>query len=600
VVRAVSGALSAQTSYTIRAASSVALTLAAVSGDMQTGAPGAVLGTPLTVVLKDSLGNPAPGQAVTFTASPGGQIVSSSTATDANGNASAVLRLPASASLALVTAQAAHQVVTFSASAAAFSLTNFPAISQVVAGTLGKGMDTIRAKGSLLAAVAGIILYHQMRGELSSPNGPADPVTLNAFLLTGDGFITLSGSTEQIVNLWRVGTFVAGNVDVSIEQADLNTVRTLVAGGWPVLLALALANNQGSHFVVATGIAADGSLIIADPDPSYGQTNLNGYLNAGATLSGAVRLLPRAPALPNSFLIVSNGSVQVSSVAGACGSTLSFPGVAAAASVTLSAPPGTLYFRSCAGNSSVYELDGSGEGFLDDLTTANTHVALLGTTVAQQIAGSPGSWTISPLQTTLFTSGIVNAASLTPDIAPGGLVSIFGAGLAGSSVTVNGESASVLAALPFQINAQIPSDIPTGTATVAVTSAAGSATAQIALSSVAPEIFTISPAQAGIANQDNTLNTASNPASRGAVIVIYGTGFGAVGSSGGVSPVRAPLSVVIGGSTLAPLFAGLAPGVVGLYQVNVALPSSMPPGLALPLYLKQGNASSAPVTVAVQ
>jgi uncharacterized protein (TIGR03437 family) len=110
----------------------------------------------------------------------------------------------------------------------------------------------------------------------------------------------------------------------------------------------------------------------------------------------------------------------------------------------------------------------------------------------------------------------------------------------------------------------------------------------------------LSNAQAAITNQDNTLNTASNPASRGAIIVIYGTGFGAVGSAGGLSPAKAPVSVVVGGSTLTPAFAGLTPGTVGLYQVNVALPATTPPGLALPLYLKQGNASSAPVTVAVQ
>jgi uncharacterized protein (TIGR03437 family) len=599
-VRAVSGTLSAQTSYTIRAASSVAMTLTAVSGDQQTGAPGAVLGTPLTVLLKDNLGNPAAGQAVTFTASPGAQIGSASSITDANGHASAILRLPSSASLALVTAQAAHQVVTFSASAVAFSLTNFPAISQVVAGTLGKGSDTIRAKGSMLAAAAGIVLYHQMRGELSAPNGLADPVTLNAFLQTSDGFVTLSGSAEQTVNLWRVGTFVAGNIDVSIEQADLDTVRSLVASGSPVLLALALANNQGSHFVVATGIAADGSVVISDPDPSFGQTNLNGYLNGGATLSGAARLLPQSPASPSTFLLVSNSSVQVSSVAGVCGSSLSFPGVAAASSVTLPTAPGTLYFHPCAGTSSVYELDGSGIGFLDDLTTAGTHVAMLGTAAAQQIAGSAGAWTISPLMETLFSSGIVNAASLTSDIAPGGIVSIFGAGLAGSSVMVNGEAAAVLAALPFQVNAQIPADIPVGTATVTVASGNGSASAPVAISAVAPEIFTLSPTQAAIVNQDNSLNTSSNPAARGAVLVIYGTGFGAVGSSSGLNPVITPLSVVVGGVTLTPAFAGITPGSIGLFQVNVALPVNLPPGLALPLYLKQGNAISAAVTVAIQ
>ena len=88
---------------------------------------------------------------------------------------------------------------------------------------------------------------------------------------------------------------------MSIEQTDLGTLRSLVAGGSPVLLALALAGNQGSHFVVATGVAADGSVLISDPDPSFGQTNLNGYLNGLATLAGAVRLLPQAPAFPERF-----------------------------------------------------------------------------------------------------------------------------------------------------------------------------------------------------------------------------------------------------------------------------------------------------------
>jgi uncharacterized protein (TIGR03437 family) len=230
----------------------------------------------------------------------------------------------------------------------------------------------------------------------------------------------------------------------------------------------------------------------------------------------------------------------------------------------------------------------------------DTHIAFPGTSTAQQIAGFPGAWVISPLKTTLFSGGIVNAASLTPDIAPGGIVSVFGAGLGASSVTVNGESAGILAALPFQINAQMPFDIPSGTATVAVTSSAGGATAEVTVSSVAPEIFTIAPNQAAITNQDNSLNTTSNPASRGSSIVIYGTGFGAVGSSNGLSPVKTSLSVVIAGSQLTPAFAGLTPGAIGLYQANVPLPSTLAPGLSLPLYLKQGAAASSAVTVAIQ
>jgi uncharacterized protein (TIGR03437 family) len=600
VVRAaqVSGTLAAQATYTVRAASSVAMTLTALSGDLQTGAPGALLAAPLTIQLKDNLGNPAPGQPVTFAASPGGQIVSASTLTDANGQASATLRLPPSAGVALVTAQAAHQVVTFSASSAAFSLTNFPALSQVVGGTLGNGPDTIRAKGSMLTAAADIILYYQQRGELAAPNGLADPVTLNAFLSEGDGFVSLNGSAEQTVNLWRLAAFVAGNMSVSVEQTDLNTLRALVAGGSPVLLALAIAGNQGSHFVVATGIGADGSVLISDPDPSFGQTNLNGYLGGLATVTGAVRLLPQAPA--SGFVIISNGAAQASSVAGSCGSALGFPGVSAVASVNLSSPPGNIFFLPCPGTASIYELDGSGSGFLDALTTAATHVSFAGSANALQIAGSAGAWSISPLVTSLFTNGIVNAATLTPDLAPGGIASIFGVGLGASSVKMNGEAVNILAALPFQINAQIPFDIPPGAITVAVTSASGNAIEAATLTAVAPEIFTISASQAAITNQDNTLNTASNPAARGSSIVIYGTGFGNVGSAAGVNPVKTAMFVMFAGAALTPSFAGLTPGSLGLYQVNVAIPPATAPGLALPLYLTQGAASSNTVTVAIE
>ena len=47
-------------------------------------------------------------------------------------------------------------------------------------------------------------------------------------------------------------------------------------------------------------------------------------------------------------------------------------------------------------------------------------------------------------------------------------------------------------------------------------------------------------------------------------------------------------------------FAGLTPGFVGLYQANVILPDTFPPGLSLPLTLKQGDAVSNTVVVSIQ
>ena len=233
-------AATAQGSYTVRSVASAPPTISVVSGDRQIGAPGAQLVQPLVVVVQDQNGNPLPGQAVTFSASPGAQVAPVSSVTNASGQASTTLRLPSAAGIMLATAQAGTKVVTFSAQSTAFSLTNFPALSQAVPGTLGNGTDTIQQKGALLTAIASIVRYYQSLSQLAQPNGLADPATLNRFLksfcLTDpqgnpicDGFVSLAQSTEQTANLWRVGAFVGNDVSVSIEQVNLNAVRDLVA-----------------------------------------------------------------------------------------------------------------------------------------------------------------------------------------------------------------------------------------------------------------------------------------------------------------------------------------------------------------------------------
>jgi uncharacterized protein (TIGR03437 family) len=63
---------------------------------------------------------------------------------------------------------------------------------------------------------------------------------------------------------------------------------------------------------------------------------------------------------------------------------------------------------------------------------------------------------------------------------------------------------------------------------------------------------------------------------------------------------NAPVVVSIGGAAIPAAFAGLTPGFIGLYQVNVGIPTSLPPGLALPLSLQQGGATSNIVSVAIQ
>jgi len=47
-------------------------------------------------------------------------------------------------------------------------------------------------------------------------------------------------------------------------------------------------------------------------------------------------------------------------------------------------------------------------------------------------------------------------------------------------------------------------------------------------------------------------------------------------------------------------FSGLAPGYVGLYQVNVQIPDTAPSGDAVPVILSIGGATANTVTIAVQ
>ena len=82
--------------------------------------------------------------------------------------------------------------------------------------------------------------------------------------------------------------------------------------------------------------------------------------------------------------------------------------------------------------------------------------------------------------------------------------------------------------------------------------------------------------------------------------MIYGTGFGATVGAGVLKTTAIPVTAVIGNTEVPTSFAGLTPGFVGLYQANVILPDTFPPGLSLPLTLKQGDAVSNTVAVSIQ
>jgi acid phosphatase type 7 len=214
-------------------------------------------------------------------------------------------------------------------------------------------------------------------------------------------------------------------------------------------------------------------------------------------------------------------------------------------------------------------------------------------------------------------TSVVNGASFAPAIASGAMVSIFGKGLSvdtrtastvplpealgGTSVTVNGEPAPVYYVSPDQINAQLRMD-QQGPAVLRVTTASGTAEVTVNIAEAAPGIF-----PGGVVHASGRAITAEDPARAGETVIIYASGLGEVTSriaSGFLSPAlplaycAIPVTVQIGGASVSPDFAGLAPSFVGLYQVNVKLPATLAPG-AYPLRLtSRGNSSNA-VTVPV-
>jgi uncharacterized protein (TIGR03437 family) len=227
----------------------------------------------------------------------------------------------------------------------------------------------------------------------------------------------------------------------------------------------------------------------------------------------------------------------------------------------------------------------------------------------------------------ISSGGIVNGASFTAPVSPGSIISIFGTNLtpstagsngaplptslAGVSVEVNGAPVPLYVVTPGQINAQLPYEAAAGSAAVVVaTGGARSAPTAFAVSSAAPGIFVYAGSTRAIAaNQDGSINSPDNPESRGRVIVCYVTGLGTVdppvptGSSAPLdvlSRATAPVSATIGGAPAPVAFAGLAPGFVGLGQINVTVPNAATPGAAAPLTIEVAGQKSQTATISIR
>jgi uncharacterized protein (TIGR03437 family) len=257
-------------------------------------------------------------------------------------------------------------------------------------------------------------------------------------------------------------------------------------------------------------------------------------------------------------------------------------------------------------------LDGSGDLFFADTNNNRVREMLPNGVVSPPIVTMP-----TPLT-------VVNAASLSSGpVAPGEAVTIFGAAmgpqagaaavigpdgllvnqLAGTEVRFDGVPAPLYYVQANQINVQVPYTVQAGATTIAVLyQGAIVSQVSVAVASSAPGLF--SPAM----NQDGLYNSASNPASSGTYLTIFATGEGLTnGSNTSGQPAAAPypqpnlpVTVTVSGVMSQVVWAGCAPGLVGLLQVNLLVPGPDLPSGPVTLQLTAGTSVSPAMTVWVQ
>lgn len=201
----------------------------------------------------------------------------------------------------------------------------------------------------------------------------------------------------------------------------------------------------------------------------------------------------------------------------------------------------------------------------------------------------------------------VNGRSYSYSVASGDTLTSITNGIIGAihdpQVTASATGANGKIVLTAMSGGSAGTGIPVS---VSVSPASGQTTAQITLTANNPTTCCISNNSGAI--------TSGNPALPNEIITLYATGLGVVQDTGG-NPVSVPEGVPFAGvqpnSAAASVYAGvgsgsgtvvsagLSPGAIGVYSVQVQLPASLTTNVAVPIYLAQNAFVSNTVSVPV-
>ncbi len=210
---------------------------------------------------------------------------------------------------------------------------------------------------------------------------------------------------------------------------------------------------------------------------------------------------------------------------------------------------------------------------LPDNLAAGTYKAIL-TIDAGPLAGSrdiPITLTITPAPPLPAVTSVLHAATFAAGpVAPGSIATVMGSLFSGSAlgVTFDGTPGQILFSNDTQLNVVVPASLGSKASAQLVVSANGlqSKPFTVPLAPFAPGIFAH-----GILNQDYTVNDPAHPAPLGSIIQIFATGLSGNGA----------ITAKLGGQVISqPYYAGPAPGLPGVQQVDLILPTNLASGTA--------------------
>ena len=233
------------------------------------------------------------------------------------------------------------------------------------------------------------------------------------------------------------------------------------------------------------------------------------------------------------------------------------------------------------------------------------------------ILSGPAAWAAEPQKSTApsySATSIVNSATNLPGpLAPNMIATIYGKDLSyvtraigpddvrnnvlptaligtGVRVLVGGLASVIYFASPNQINFLVPSNLKAGTWTVQVArDGLSGPELDVTLVDSAPGFFQLDAVTAIATFPDGSVVTKDNQAQGGQVIVLYAGGMGQTNpkTDYGTVPMfpamithLSDLEVTLDGVPLDRsliFYAGITPGIAGLYQVNLTLPVDAPP-----------------------